>query len=200
METVLAEILDYVRSGQMLVLLDEEDREWEGDLFLPACFATQESVNFMITYGKGLLCAPMPSPLADALRLPLLVPDAENEEYTGCRFTLPVDARACQGSGISALDRALTLATLATEGVQAEEFIRPGHIFPLRAHRDGLLGRRGHTEAAVFLCEAAGLPPVGSICEIIGDDGAMLRGDALVAFARHHHLPLVTISDICTLL
>ena len=185
-----------MRHNRMLIIQDHAGRENEGDLFIPAAFATPEHVNFMITYGKGLVCAPITYKRALQLKLPLMVSEDKNEEYTKCNFTISVDARDCIGSGISAFDRAQTIKALSNPTSQATDFVRPGHIFPLIAKEGLLVKRTGHTEAAIHLALIAKLDPSGVICEIIGDDGLMVRGKDLERFALTHDIKIITIETL----
>lgn len=182
------------RRGEFLVVADDVGRENEGDLIIAAEFATREALAFMLRHTSGLVCVGMTSERLDALELPLMVP--ENEESQQTAFTVSVDFRHATTTGISASERAATLRALADPAFTAKDFVRPGHIFPLRAHRRGVLGRRGHTEAAVDLARLAGLAPAGALCEIVDEQGEMLRGAGLERFARAHHLHHVTIEEL----
>ncbi len=194
--TSVEEALAALRAGRMIVVVDDEDRENEGDLVMAAEHVTPEAVNFMARHARGLICVAMPPERADALDLPLMVPPTDNTALHGTAFTVSVDARVGVSTGISAHDRAHTIRLLAAPDTRPEDLARPGHIFPLRAHPQGVLARPGHTEAAVDLLRLAGLTPVGVICEILADDGRMARWPQLVAFARRHNLPVVRIADI----
>jgi 3,4-dihydroxy 2-butanone 4-phosphate synthase / GTP cyclohydrolase II len=185
-----------IAAGRPVVVVDDEDRENEGDLVLAAEKATPEIVAFMMSECRGLICAPMEGDELDRLRLPQMVD--QNTESLRTAFTVSVDATAAHGvtTGISAADRATTLRLLA-DGVSApEDFARPGHVFPLRARPGGVLARNGHTEAAVDLARLAGLRPAGAIVEIAGEDGRMLRLPELVPFARKHGLTIISIEDL----
>lgn len=186
--------LDELRAGRMIIVVDDENRENEGDLLMPAATATPEAVNFMIRYGRGLVCAPISAERAARLELPLQV--ARNTESMRTAFTVSVDARENASTGISAGDRALCLQLLADPGIGAEAFNRPGHIFPLIAENGGVFKRQGHTEAAVDLARLAGFPPAGVICEIIKDDGDMARLPDLEVFAAEHGLKIISIADL----
>lgn len=188
--------MDAVRRGRPIIITDRQDREGEADLFIPAVHATAEIINFMITEGRGLVCLPMTAERAQQLNLPLMVPPERNEEAHRCNFTVSVDARNGIGTGISAADRATTIRLLADPKTNAEDLVRPGHVFPLVAAAGGLAERDGHTEAAVRLCELAQLPYVGVICELINADGTMMRGSAIATFAARHQLMTLAISDI----
>ncbi|RII19404.1 Riboflavin biosynthesis protein RibBA [Streptomyces sp. YIM 130001] len=185
-----------IAAGRPVVVVDDEDRENEGDLVIAAEMATPEVVAFMMSECRGLICAPMEGAELDRLRLPQMVQD--NTESMGTAFTVSVDAGPAHGvtTGISAADRAATLQLLAGGEAAPDDFVRPGHIFPLRARPGGVLARNGHTEAAVDLARLAGLRPAGAIVEIAGEDGRMLRLPELVPFARKHGLTLISIEDL----
>ncbi|TSC76445.1 MAG: 3,4-dihydroxy 2-butanone 4-phosphate synthase / GTP cyclohydrolase II [Parcubacteria group bacterium Gr01-1014_31] len=196
MASSLAEILQAARSGKPALILDHADREGEADLFFPAAKASPELVNFLITEGRGLLCAPLTTERALALELPLMVPQDSNREAHRCQFTVSVDAARDIGSGISAADRALTLRRLTEVSAAANDFVRPGHVFPLISAGGGIAERDGHTEAAIATCRLAELPPVGVICELINADGTMARGHQVSAFADRHRLPIIEIAEL----
>ena len=185
-----------IAAGRPIVVVDDEDRENEGDLVVAAEKITPEIVAFMMSECRGLICAPMESEELERLRLPQMVDD--NTESMKTAFTVSVDASAVHGvsTGISAADRATTLRLLAGGTATADDFVRPGHIFPLRARPGGVLARNGHTEAAVDLARLAGLRPAGAIVEIAGEDGTMLRLPELIPFARKHGLTIVSIEDL----
>ncbi|GAA3862533.1 bifunctional 3,4-dihydroxy-2-butanone-4-phosphate synthase/GTP cyclohydrolase II [Streptomyces lacrimifluminis] len=185
-----------IAAGRPVVVVDDEDRENEGDLVIAAEKATPEIVAFMMSECRGLICAPMEGDELDRLRLPQMVDD--NTESMKTAFTVSVDASAVHGvsTGISASDRATTLQLLASGDAGADDFVRPGHIFPLRARPGGVLVRNGHTEAAVDLARLAGLRPAGAIVEIAGEDGRMLRLPELIPFARKHGLTIISIEDL----
>jgi 3,4-dihydroxy 2-butanone 4-phosphate synthase/GTP cyclohydrolase II len=189
----VAEAVQEIRAGRMLIVVDDEDRENEGDVVMAAEHATPEAVNFMITHARGLVFVPMAAERCEALRLPLMV--AENTARYGTAFTVSVDARAA-GTGISAHDRSLTVRQLADAATTPEELLRPGHVFPLRAAPGGVLRRAGHTEAVVDLAHMAGLQPVGLACEIVHDDGTMARLPELRRFADRHGLKILTVRDL----
>ncbi|TKI62176.1 3,4-dihydroxy-2-butanone-4-phosphate synthase [Nocardioides jishulii] len=197
-ESELAPIEDVIReigAGRMVVLVDDEDRENEGDLVMAAECVTPEAVNFMITHGKGLLCLPMTAERARELDLPPMV--TKNEDDFGTAFTVSIDATCDHGvtTGISARDRATTIVLAATTATSSD-LNRPGHVFPLIAHPAGTLGRTGHTEAAVDLAVLAGLAPMGAIVEIVGDDGEMLRLPQLLPWAARHGFLVSTIERL----
>ncbi|MBI5614557.1 3,4-dihydroxy-2-butanone-4-phosphate synthase [Candidatus Gottesmanbacteria bacterium] len=185
-----------IKQGKPLIMADAITRENEGDLFIPAQDITPELVNFMITHGKGLLCVPLTEKRAQALQLPLMVAQNKNQEYTKCAFTVSVDAKYGIGSGISAGDRARTIQLLSSPQTISDDFVRPGHIFPLIAKNSGLAERQGHTEAALELCRLTKKELVGVICEIIGNDGEMLSGKTLEHFAQKHHLSIISTEKI----
>ncbi|WP_431950947.1 bifunctional 3,4-dihydroxy-2-butanone-4-phosphate synthase/GTP cyclohydrolase II [Nocardia lijiangensis] len=189
-ETAIAAI----GAGGMAVVVDDENRENEGDLILAAELATTESIAFLVRHTSGVLCAPMAGPDLDRLLLPPMT--AVNEDPKGTAYTVSVDAAHGVATGISAADRAHTLRTLADPRTEAHQLTRPGHVFPLRAHPSGVLGRPGHTEAAVDLARLAGLRPAGVIAEVVRDDGAMARLPELREFARAHGLPIISIADL----
>ncbi|MEU7068188.1 bifunctional 3,4-dihydroxy-2-butanone-4-phosphate synthase/GTP cyclohydrolase II [Streptomyces sp. NPDC046161] len=185
-----------IAAGRPVVVVDDEDRENEGDLVIAAEKATPEIIAFMMSECRGLICAPMEGPELDRLELPQMV--QHNTESMKTAFTVSVDASAAHGvsTGISAADRATTLRLLAAGTCEPSDFVRPGHIFPLRAKAGGVLVRNGHTEAAVDLARLAGLRPAGAIVEIAGEDGVMLRLPELIPFARKHGLTIISIEDL----
>ncbi|WP_306754696.1 3,4-dihydroxy-2-butanone-4-phosphate synthase [Paracoccus actinidiae] len=190
----IEEIINEARNGRMFILVDHEDRENEGDLVIPAQMATPEVINFMATHGRGLICLSMPGARIDALGLPLL--SAKNSSRHETAFTMSIEAREGVTTGISAQDRALTVAVAIDPTKGPGDIATPGHIFPLRARDGGVLVRAGHTEAAVDVARLAGLNPSGVICEIMNDDGTMARLPDLVAFAQKHGLKIGTISQL----
>ena len=182
-----------LRAGRMAVVRDDAGRENEGDLVLAAELATANALALMARLGGGLICAPITAARAGALGLGLVSPT--NTTPTGTAFLTPVDVVGCT-TGISTAERAATARALADPTTNPDDLLRPGHLFPLQAHWDGLHARQGHTEAAVELARLAGLAPAGVICEVLGEDGAPLRGEALEAFAARHGLPLLAIADL----
>lgn len=192
--TPVHEAIAAFRAGQMLIVVDDEDRENEGDLTMAASKVTADAVNFMVKHGRGLVCLAMTPERLDELDIPLEVSDNSSRRETA--FCVSIDARAGTTTGISAADRARTVAVAIDEAAQAKDLSRPGHVFPLRARTGGVLVRSGHTEAAVDLARIAGLPPAGVICEILNDDGTMARVPELTKFARKHKLPMITIADL----
>ena len=192
----IAEALEDLRAGHMVVVVDDENRENEGDLVMVAEKATPGAINFMTMYGRGLICVALTPERVEALKLPMMVPPEENNSRFETAFTVSVDARHGVTTGISAHDRAKTVRVLADPYTQPEDLVRPGHIFPLRARRGGVLERPGHTEAAVDLAYLAGLAPAGVICEILAPDGTMARMPQLKEFAAGHGLKIVSIADL----
>jgi|HubBroStandDraft_6_1064221.scaffolds.fasta_scaffold117316_3 3,4-dihydroxy 2-butanone 4-phosphate synthase/GTP cyclohydrolase II len=190
----VGEILAELRAGRMVIIMDDEDRENEGDLIMAAEHATPEAVAFMIRHTSGIICVPMPEEHLARLDLPQMVP--VNSESHRTAFTVSVDLRAGTTTGVSSADRAATIRALADVDAKPADFARPGHIFPLRSRRGGVLVRAGHTEAAVDLCQLAGLKPAGVLCEVMNDDGSMARRPELQEFARRHALKIGTIADL----
>jgi len=190
----LEEGIEEIRAGRMLVVVDDEDRENEGDLVMAADRATPEAVNFMAKHGRGLICVPLPGDRLDQLQISMMVRD--NTAPLGTAFTTTVDARRGVSTGTSAYDRAVTIRTLVDPAARPEDLTRPGHIFPLRALPGGVLRRAGHTEAAVDLARLAGCTPGGVICEVLDENGGMARLPDLIALARTHRLKLITIKDL----
>jgi 3,4-dihydroxy 2-butanone 4-phosphate synthase/GTP cyclohydrolase II len=190
----IEEIIEDARNGRMFILVDHEDRENEGDLVIPAQMATPEAINFMATHGRGLICLALPGERIDALGLPLM--SSQNSSRHETAFTVSIEAREGVSTGISAHDRARTVAVAIDAGKTAADIATPGHVFPLRAREGGVLVRAGHTEAAVDMARLAGLNPSGVICEIMNEDGTMSRLPDLVAFAQRHNLKIGTISDL----
>ena len=188
------EIIAAARAGQMYILVDHEDRENEGDLVIPAEFATADVINFMATHGRGLICLPMTSERIDRLGLPMMAVNNSSRHETA--FTVSIEAREGVSTGISASDRALTIATAINDQNTMAELATPGHVFPLRAKAGGVLVRAGHTEAAVDISRLAGLHPSGVICEIMKDNGTMARLPDLIDFAKKHDMKIGTISDL----
>jgi 3,4-dihydroxy 2-butanone 4-phosphate synthase/GTP cyclohydrolase II len=188
------EIIEDARNGRMFILVDHEDRENEGDLVVPAQMCTPNAVNFMATHGRGLICLALPGERLDALGLPLMA--AANSSRHETAFTVSIEAREGVTTGISAHDRARTVAVAIDPRTGPQDIATPGHVFPLRARDGGVLVRAGHTEAAVDIARLAGLNAAGVICEIMNEDGSMARLPDLVAFAQRHGLKIGTISDL----
>ncbi|WXJ86914.1 Riboflavin biosynthesis protein RibBA [Moorella humiferrea] len=189
----IEEAIEDIRNGRMVVVVDDEDRENEGDVIIAAEKVTPEAINFMATHARGLICVPMEGRRLDELELTPMV--SQNTETMGTAFTVSVDAAEVT-TGISAFERALTVKKLIDPRTRPEDLRRPGHIFPLRAKEDGVLRRAGHTEAAVDLARLAGLYPAGVICEIMNPDGTMARVPQLYKFCQEHDLKLITIADL----
>jgi 3,4-dihydroxy 2-butanone 4-phosphate synthase / GTP cyclohydrolase II len=192
----IPEAIEDIRRGRMVVVVDDEDRENEGDLTIAAEKVTPDVINFMARYGRGLICLPMTGERLDALRIPLMVRDEQNDAKFGTAFCVPIEAKLGTTTGISAGDRARTVLAAIDERTRPTDLARPGHMFPLRAVDGGVLVRAGQTEAAVDLARLAGLSPAGVICEVMDEDGTMARGPRLEAFCRQHGLKLVTIKDL----
>ena len=186
--------IEEIRQGRILVVVDDEDRENEGDLLMAADKVTPEAVNFMTKYGRGLICIPMPGERLDELQIPMMVMD--NTAPMGTAFTQTVDARHGVTTGTSAYDRAVTVRVLVDPATRPDDLTRPGHMNPLRAMPGGVLRRAGHTEAAVDLARLAGCYPAGIICEVLDDEGRMARVPGLAAMARKHGLKMITIKDL----
>lgn len=190
----IEEIIEDARNGRMFILVDAEDRENEGDLIIPATFATPEAVNFMAKHGRGLICLAMTQERAHTLRLDMMT--RNNRESMQTAFTVSIEAKEGVTTGISAHDRSRTIAVAIDPTKDEDDIVSPGHIFPLIAKEGGTLVRAGHTEAAVDISRMAGLYPAGVICEIMNDDGSMARLPELVAFAQLHNLKIGTIADL----
>src|ERR1700747_670028 len=188
------EAVEEIRQGRMIVLVDDEDRENEGDLTMAAEKITPEAINFMAKYGRGLICMPLTEERCDELHLPLMAPI--NTSVHGTAFTEAIDAKVGVTTGISASDRAITILTAVDPKTRPQDLARPGHIFPLRGRKGGVLVRAGQTEASVDLARIAGLNPSGVICEIMGEDGTMSRVPQLVEFCREHGLQMLTVADL----
>jgi len=189
----IEEALTDIQAGKMIVVVDDEDRENEGDLVMAAEKATPEAINFMATYGRGLICVPLTSERLKALDLDLMV--EKNTDPHGTAFTVSVDA-SDSTTGISAFERAHTIQVLVNKDSKPEDLRKPGHIFPLQAKEGGVLVRAGHTEGSVDLARLAGLEPAGVLCEIMNDDGTMARVPDLIAFKEKHQLKMITIQDL----
>ncbi|MCX6124572.1 MAG: 3,4-dihydroxy-2-butanone-4-phosphate synthase [Proteobacteria bacterium] len=188
--------IDVIRSGGMVVMVDDEDRENEGDLVFAAEFATASKINFMAKEARGLICLPLAPALVSSLKLPLMDDVTKGPGDHTTAFTVSIEARHGVTTGISAADRAHTVCVAAAEGARPEDLVVPGHIFPLKARSGGVLERSGHTEGSVDIARLAGCRPAAVICEIMNDDGTMSRMPDLEAFAAKHSLPIVTIEDL----
>lgn len=194
----IEDAIDAISRGEMVIVVDDEDRENEGDIIAASDSITPQQIAFMMNHARGLVCVALPGERLDALDIPLMV--SRNTESLKTAFTVSVDYIPGTTTGISAADRAKTVRALVSEGSRPDDFARPGHIFPLRANPDGVLGRTGHTEAAVDLCRLAGKFPSGTICEVANDDGTMARLPQLEVFAERHGLLVVTIKDLVSYL
>ncbi len=190
----IPEVLEEIREGKMIILVDDEDRENEGDLCMAAEKVTPEAINFMARYGRGLICLSLTKEKVEDLQLHMMV--SNNQSIFGTAFTVSIEARRGVTTGISAADRATTILTAVNADTKPEDLISPGHVFPLRACKGGVLVRTGQTEGSVDLARLAGLTPAGVICEIMKDDGTMARMPDLEVFAEEHGLKIVTIADI----
>ncbi len=191
----LEEGLEELTAGRFLIVVDDENRENEGDLVMPAEKVTAEAVNFVVTHARGLLCMPIIGERLDELQMPLMVSQNVSEKNQTA-FTVSVDYNVNTTTGISAGDRAATILAMLDPKAKPEEFTRPGHLFPLRYHPGGVLARAGHTEAAVDLCEMVGMYPAGIVCEIMAEDGSMSRLPQLEEFAEEHGLKILSIAQI----
>lgn len=189
----IEEALTAIQKGKIVIVVDDQEREHEGDLVASAESATQETINFMVTYGRGLVCVPLEKTIAEALELSPMV--KRNHDPLGTAFTVSVD-HVDTTTGISAAQRALTIRRLSSPDAKMEEFRVPGHVFPLIAVPGGVLARPGHTEAAIDLVKSAGLRPVAVICEILKEDGTMARTDDLFQFATLHDLPIISVDQL----
>jgi 3,4-dihydroxy 2-butanone 4-phosphate synthase/GTP cyclohydrolase II len=194
--STIPEAIDDIRAGRMVVVVDDEDRENEGDLTIAAEKVTPDVINFMARHGRGLICLPMTGERLDELRIPLMVRDEQNSARFGTAFCVPIEAKQGTTTGISAGDRARTVLAAIDPATKAADLARPGHMFPLRADPGGVLQRSGQTEAAVDLARLAGLYPAGVICEIMNEDGTMARVPSLEGFCRDHGLKMVTVKDL----
>ena len=183
-----------IGAGRMVIVVDDQDRENEGDIIVAAEKVTAEHIGFMVRYGSGIICVPMEGDRLEELQLPLMI--TQNEESMGTAFTISVDARDGTTTGISAADRAHTIRTLIDPRSKPHDLARPGHIFPLRYTPGGVLRRAGHTEASVDLARLAGLYPAGVVCEVVNEDGTMARLDDLERFAKEHDLSIISIADL----
>ncbi|MFC9556474.1 bifunctional 3,4-dihydroxy-2-butanone-4-phosphate synthase/GTP cyclohydrolase II [Rhodococcus sp. NPDC056960] len=192
----VTEALDAIARGEIIVVVDDENRENEGDLVMAAEHVTTEKMAFIVRHTSGFVCVAMPEERAAALGLPLMVPATANGEGLGTAFGVSVDSRDDVTTGISAADRAVTARKLASSRTRADDLTRPGHVMPLLAQAGGVLERAGHTEATVDVCRIAGVESVGVLCELVDDDGEMSRRTSLFRFARQHHLPIISVRDL----
>jgi 3,4-dihydroxy 2-butanone 4-phosphate synthase/GTP cyclohydrolase II len=192
----IPEVLEDIRQGKLVIAVDNPNRENEGDFFMAAELITPQKVNFMAQHGRGLICVAIDNQQAHRLALPLMVPIHQNTENTKASFTISVDAKHGTTTGISAFDRAKTIQVLANPDSQPSDIVRPGHVFPLIAHPNGLVARQGHTEAAVTLSQLAGFQPAGVICEILNENGTMAQLPDLITIAKKFGLRLVSIVEL----
>ena len=190
----IKEAIKEIKDDRMVILVDDEDRENEGDLTMAAEAVTPQAINFMAKYGRGLICLPMMGEMADNLGLPMMVEDNTSQFETG--FTVSIEAKKGVTTGISAADRATTIKTAVADGATANDLVRPGHIFPLRARNGGVTVRVGQTEGSVDLASLAGFKPAAVICEIMNDDGTMARMPSLEKFSKKHNIGICTIADL----
>jgi 3,4-dihydroxy 2-butanone 4-phosphate synthase/GTP cyclohydrolase II len=193
-QITIEEAIKEIREGRMVILVDDEDRENEGDLCIAAEKVTPDAINFMAKYGRGLICMPMTAAKIDALDLPLMVDNNTSPYGTG--FTISIEARCGVTTGISAADRATTILTAVADDATPRDLVRPGHVFPLRARDGGVMVRAGQTEGSVDLARLAGMKPAGVICEIMDDDGTMARMPALEKFSEKHGIGICTIAEL----
>jgi 3,4-dihydroxy 2-butanone 4-phosphate synthase/GTP cyclohydrolase II len=191
--STIDEAVRRIRRGEMVLVVDDEDRENEGDLTMAASWVTAEAVNFMLRWARGLVCMPCDAGRLDELAIEPMLPDGRATCDTA--FCVSID-HATTGSGIGAADRATTIRKVLEQGTRPSDFVRPGHVFPLRARAGGVLERRGHTEAAVDLARLAGLPPVAVICEVLQDDGSPARSPFLELFAEEHRVAMISVDQI----
>lgn len=194
MFNTIPQVIEDIGQGKMVIVIDDESRENEGDLIMAASFVTPEAINFMAKHGRGLICVPLEAKRLDELQLYPMV--THSSEHFGTAFTASVDAKKGVTTGISAYDRALTIKTLIEPNTKPDDLARPGHIFPLRAKAGGVLVRAGHTEACIDLTRLSNLYPAGVICEIMNDDGTMARTPQLIEFAKKHNLKICTIANL----
>jgi 3,4-dihydroxy 2-butanone 4-phosphate synthase / GTP cyclohydrolase II len=197
--TILARIeaaLESLRQGRMIILTDSPDREDEGDMIFPAEKITTEAMNFMIQHGSGIVCLSLTAERLKQLDLPLMLAKESNTSSRGTPFTISIEAKTGVTTGVSAHDRAKTILAAVADNAKSDDLARPGHVFPLLAHDDGVLGRAGHTEGAVDLMRLAGLKPAGVLCEVMNRDGTMARGEKLKTFANLHSIKIISIEDI----
>jgi 3,4-dihydroxy 2-butanone 4-phosphate synthase/GTP cyclohydrolase II len=192
--STVEEAIEEFRNGRFVIIIDDEDRENEGDLTIPAQFATPEAINFMARYGRGLICVPMTAERLEQLHVPMMV--THNDSQFGTPFSVSVEARSGVTTGISAADRARTTQVLIDPKARPNDLVMPGHVFPLRARDGGVLVRAGQTEATVDLCKMAGLYPAGVLCEIMNEDGTMSRLPQLKRFGKRHNLKIISVTQL----
>ena len=192
----VSEAIEATKAGKMVIMVDDEDRENEGDLVLAAESVTAEQINFLAKYARGLICLTLEPEMVDALKLPMMEDSTKRLPSQATAFTVSIEAREGVSTGISAADRALTIQVAIADGAKPEDIVVPGHIFPLKARAGGVLERAGHTEGSVDLAKLAGFKGAGVICEIMNDDGTMARMPDLEVFAKEHDIPIVAIADL----
>ncbi|SMF69765.1 GTP cyclohydrolase II /3,4-dihydroxy-2-butanone 4-phosphate synthase [Pseudobacteriovorax antillogorgiicola] len=192
----VGEAIEAIRNGRMVIMVDDEDRENEGDLVLAAECVTPEQINFLAKYARGLICLTLEPELVDALKLPMMEDSTKRLPTQGTAFTVSIEARDGVTTGISAADRAHTIQVAIANGAKPEDIVVPGHIFPLKARPGGVLERAGHTEGSVDIAKMAGYKGAGVICEIMNDDGTMARMSDLETFAKEHNIPIIAIADL----
>ena len=190
--------IDTIREGGMVIMVDDEDRENEGDLVFAASHVTPEKINFMTKEARGLICLSLEADQIDRLQLPMMEDSTKKEDQRSTAFTVSIEARDGVTTGISAADRSQTVKVAVADDATAHDIVVPGHIFPLKARPGGVLERAGHTEGSVDIARLAGLKPAGVICEIMNDDGTMARVPDLEKFSAKHDIPIVTIADLVT--
>ena len=190
----IEEAINDIKRGKMVIVVDDENRENEGDVVIAAEKATGNKINFMISHGKGLVCMPIIGERLDELEIPQMV---NHNNITRCKFALSVDHKTKTTTGISPSDRAATILSMINPASKPEDFLKPGHLFPLRYHEGGVLERRGHTEASVDLAKLAGLYPAAIICEVINEDGTMAKLPDLIVFSKNHNnMKIISIEDL----
>ena len=194
----IAKAIDDLQQGKMIILIDDPDRENEGDLIIPAENITAEMINFMIRYGSGIVCLSMTEEQLTKLNLPLMMAAHSNTSLRGTPFTVSIDAKYGITTGVSATDRAHTIKTVINDYAQPDDIVKPGHVFPLQAKRGGVLECQGHTEGAIDIVRLAGFKPAAVLCEIMNIDGSMASGSQLITFAKEHGLTTLAISDLVT--
>lgn len=191
----LPEALQELSRSRPIIVVDDEDRENEGDLVMPIAFSSPQWVNFFITHARGLLCTPISASIAEQCSLSLM-PSSSNIPHHSCNFALSVDAYEGITTGISAFERFHTMSLFLQSNIAPHDFVTPGHVFPLIGAEGGLAVRQGHTEASLYLCRLLSVPEVAMICEILNEDGTMARGEDLLKFAQKHDLKMLTIEDL----
>ena len=192
----IKQAIEALKNHQPIVIVDDEDRENEGDLVYPAEIIDEKSIAFMLQHTSGIICLPMTGEALDRLDIPLMVDSSKNSSRLGTNFTVSIEAKEGVSTGVSAKDRAHTIRVATNPNASADEIAKPGHIFPLRAHPQGVLGRQGHTEAAIEVARLAGFSPAAVLCELMNEDGTMARLNDIEAFIKTHDLVLISIKDL----